>query len=129
MSQDNGARHAEPGERFVDQIGLGFGGPNGAARPLTMTVARAVEHDDPVAFSGHVNKTARPRRTEKRRNVFGRIGRAIFRAASKFLRRRATSAGDKRTHLVKAGVQHLMGAVKAATTSDPPASREGSAPH
>jgi len=24
-----------------------------------MTVARAVEHDDPVAFSGHVNKTAR----------------------------------------------------------------------
>ena len=65
----------------------------------------------------------------KRRGVLGGVGRAVLGAPGELVRGRAAGAGDQRAHLVEAGVEHVLGGGDAAAAGDPPASREGGAPH
>src|SRR5215207_6536313 len=42
----------------MQQVGLGFRGPDRAPRALTMAVSRTVEHDDAECLSSHIDEAA-----------------------------------------------------------------------
>src|SRR5207247_2363055 len=94
----------------------------------TEDVAQADEdraHDTTDRWrQGREVRRSRHWRAKQCRDVFGGVGRAVFSAAGKLVRRWTTGPSDQRAHFIQAGVQHLMGFSEAAAIRNPPASRK-----
>jgi hypothetical protein len=58
MTEDGRAIDADLREGSMDQLGLGFICPDRAAWTLAVAESRAVEHDDPVRLSRHIDQAA-----------------------------------------------------------------------
>ena len=58
MAKDGGTRNTEFYKRFMEQVCLGFRGPDRAPWAIAITEARPVKNDDTIFSGGPLDQTA-----------------------------------------------------------------------